>query len=155
VSGRWRSAIVGLFGGLLLQLALLNGRTLRASLGEWIRGSGLVLHSGDSGRAVVQKAAGDGSALFFLNTGGNARLQAAIYPETPANPLLALSPDDRTSNVKGLLRLAGGNHSGVVVLKDKPAGDRLVLGLNLNHPDEEPFLAYWENGRRKLLFGSF
>jgi hypothetical protein len=150
-----RMAFFGFLGGGLLQILLVSGGPLLAEAGRTLRGGTLFI--GHEGRtlAYLEKSAGDGSAFFFFNRRSHSRLLGGIYPENPANPLLALTPDDATSNVKELFRLAGGNHSGVIVIKDKPATDRLVLGLNLGHPDEEPFLAYWENGQKKLLFGNF
>lgn len=150
-----RTAFMGFLGGGLLQILLLSGKPVLAYMGQTFRGSGFFLANGGRASAILEKSPGDGSALFFFNGQGHTRLLGGIYPENPANPLLALTPDDTTTNVKELIRLAGGNQSGVIVIKDKPATDRLVMGLNLDHPDEEPFLAYFEKGQKKLLFGNF
>lgn len=90
-----------------------------------------------------------------MNDKNNMRLSTGIYAENPPLPLLALGPDSPGNAVKGLLRLAGANHSGVVVIKDNPDSDRIVMGLNLSDPAEEPFLVYYGKRGKKTLFGNF
>lgn len=148
----------GLAGG-LLSSALVSGARLQAQDAQpTISSTGFLIPARDyrAGRVVqVAKLDGDGSGLYFYNKEDHNRMMAGIYPEIPALPLLSLAPDGAGNSVKGLLRLAGNNHSGVVVIKDNGDHDRLVLGLAINHRDEEPFLAYFDKSGKKLVFGRF
>ena len=63
---------------------------------------------------------------------------------------------DNHADLRLLLRLAGKNESPVLVMKDKQHRDRIVMGLGLNDPGEEPFLAYFDNaGNKHMVMGSY
>lgn len=87
------------------------------------------------------------------------RLQMGTYPgkEDVKNeaglPFISLT--DRGGRVRLLLRLAyGKNESPIMVMKDTKGKDRLLLGLNMNSPEEEPFLTYYDKfGVKHNLFG--
>lgn len=148
----------GLLGG-LLSSSLVFAPTLAAQdAPQARRAAGVLIRDvGFGGRrgAQLAKLAGEGAGLYFFDEKDHGRLNGGIYPENPALPFLALGPDNATNAVKGLLRLAGPNHSGVVVIKDNADRDRIVLGLGLGDPDEEPFLVYYDKSGKKTVFGLF
>jgi hypothetical protein len=148
----------GLLGGVLSSSIAAGSRLMAQDTPQLIRSAGLLIPVFDyRGHRAVQAAKlnGDGSGFYFYNAEDHNRLMAGIYPENPAEPLVSLSPDNASNAVKGLLRLAGGNHSGVVVVKDNADHDRVVMGLDLSGPDEEPFLVYFDKSGKKAVFGRF
>jgi hypothetical protein len=87
---------------------------------------------------------------------GQIRLQLGTYtaPGERGLPLVALS--DNTGHVRALLRLAGDHQSPVLIMKDSSGKDRLVMGLSLTDPAQEPFLAVTDkDGHRKMIFGEY
>jgi hypothetical protein len=107
-----------------------------------------------NGQRVIDLAplSNGGSALFVFDRDGRSRLEAGTYAD--GLPFVALESDDRT--VRALLRLAGPNQAGMLVFKDKNNRDRLILGLNPDRPDEEPFLVSIDPaGNRRLIFGHY
>jgi hypothetical protein len=103
----------------------------------------------------------------FYGDDGKIRLQIGTYPGTytgvsqagPATsergmPMMGFS--DNSGNLKMLFRLAGGNQSPVIIMKDNQHRDRIVMGLALNDGKQEPFLATYDNdGNKKMIFGDF
>jgi len=77
----------------------------------------------------------------FYGEDGNMRLQMGTYTAKTerGQPFLGLS--DSRGKMRLLFRLAGKNESPVIIMKDTSGRDRLVLGLALNNPEQEPFLA--------------
>jgi hypothetical protein len=120
-----------------------------------LRESGLSLRDAQNrNRLQISALEGDGSAVWFFDDQNAFRLSAGIYAEDPANPVVAFAPPGGGSAVKLLLRLAG-NQSPVIVVKDKPNSDRIVMGLDMGGLDEEPFLVYHTQGGQKAVFGHF
>ena len=98
---------------------------------------------------------GQGGQVFY-GENGQVRLQMGTYngPGERGLPLVALS--DTSGHIRLLLRLAGGNESPVLVMKDKTGTDRLVMGLGLSDAKQEPFLAVTDaSGQRQNVFGSY
>lgn len=100
-----------------------------------------------------------GSMLTLMGPDGQMRVQAGHYdgsytPSEKGQPLLALY--DNKHNIRLLLRLAGHNESPVLVFKDTNHRDRMVIGLNMEGADQEPFIALFDKaGNKKMLTGSF
>ncbi len=90
---------------------------------------------------------------------GKLRLQIGTYTGEVSSserglPVIAFS--DNQGRLKMLLRIAGQNQSPVLVMKDNHENDRIVLGLSLNNPGEEPFLATFDkNGNKHMVFGDY
>ena len=97
------------------------------------------------GVVFAKSGNGEGGATGWFYYGGKSSGVAGVigvYPEVPENPLIGLSPIGSTGEVvRALVRLAGGNHSGVIVLKTHAHGDGLVLGLGLDDPNEMPYIS--------------
>ena len=73
-----------------------------------------------------------------------------LYPD--GLPLVGLF--NEKFEAKALLRLAGGNNSPVLVMKNNNQ-DRIILGLDLQD-SKEPFLVHFdENGQKHLEFGAY
>lgn len=92
-----------------------------------------------SGKTMAQLAkTGEGTpCLFLFDREGHARLQAGVYGD--GLPFFGLF--DAKNNAIGLFRVAGSQGSPVLVLK---AGgrDRMIVGLGMNDPGQEPFIEY-------------
>lgn len=145
----------------LLALAFVVGFTIRhlgvkkeddanAFSGWTVRGG---LRVGSPGMLFAKLGNGAGGASAWLySDAGYAASALGIYPEVPEEPLIALNPaGSRGDVVSALLRLAGGNHSGVIVMKTRQHGDGLVLGLGLDDPEEKPYISC---SKPCSLFGS-
>jgi hypothetical protein len=95
-------------------------------------------------------------AQNFYAKDGKIRIQQGIYnaPGEDGLPLIGMS--DNKNHLKMLFRLAGKNESPVIIMKDNQQRDRLVLGLDLNNPDQAPFLVTFDNkGKKQVMFGSY
>lgn len=103
-----------------------------------------------SGKTMGQLCkSGEGSACLFLyDKDGHARLQAGCYGD--GQPFFGLF--DAKNNAVGLFRVAGSQGSPVVVLK---AGgkDRMIVGLDMNDANQEPFIEYFDakGGKHELI----
>ncbi|MCM2344326.1 MAG: hypothetical protein NDJ24_07175 [Alphaproteobacteria bacterium] len=87
---------------------------------------------------------------------GMVRLQQGLYTQGAEAGLPMVAFWDNGGSMRMLFRLAGGNQSPVIVMKDRTGRDRVVFGLNLNDPAEEPFMALFDKtGAKKTLFGSY
>lgn len=87
---------------------------------------------------------------------GQMRIQIGTYSSAIERgmPLIALS--DNTGHVRLLFRLAGDNQSPVMIMKDNMGKDRLIMGLNLTGPTQEPFLETVDkDGKHTSVFGSY
>jgi hypothetical protein len=106
--------------------------------------------------AAYAQSALNTSFLTVVGADGQQRIQAAVYnaPNEAGQPLLGLF--DNSHDLRLLFRLAGGNSSPVIVIKDRNHKDRLVLGLALNDPAQEPFMATFDkNGNKRMVFGNY
>ena len=102
-----------------------------------------------SGKTLAQLAkSGDGTpCLFLFDKEGKARLQAGVYAD--GQPFFGLF--DNKNNAVGLFRVAGTQGSPVLVLK---AGgrDRMIVGLGMSDPAQEPFIEYFDaKGEKREL----
>ena len=87
---------------------------------------------------------------------GKVRLQQGLYSKGDEAGLPLLAFWDNAESMRMLFRLAGKNESPVIIMKDRKGADRVVFGLNLNDPSEEPFLALIdEAGKKNVLFGAY
>lgn len=87
---------------------------------------------------------------------GMVRLQQGLYTQGAEAGLPMVAFWDNGGSMRMLFRLAGGNQSPVIVMKDRQGRDRVVFGLNLNDPAEEPFMAVVDKaGTKKMLFGAY
>ena len=91
-----------------------------------------------------------GPSIWFYDANGKIRLQVGLYPD--GLPLVGLF--NEKFEAKALLRLAGGNGSPVLVMKNNNQ-DRIILGLDLQN-SKEPFLVHFdEDGKKHLEFGNY
>jgi hypothetical protein len=94
-----------------------------------------------NGKTLAQLAkSGEGSpCLFVFDKEGKIRLEAGVYGD--GQPFFGLF--DAKYNALGLFRVAGSQGSPVLVLK---AGgrDRMIVGLGMNDPAQEPFVEYYD-----------
>ncbi len=111
-----------------------------------------VLRDGEGRTSARLSTSGDGTgALFIFDTAGRVRLTAGSYQD--GDPSLVLN--DPQGNASLILRLAGTQHSPVVVFKAK-GQDRMVLGLAMNDSKQEPFLVTMDqSGNPTHHFGVF
>jgi hypothetical protein len=113
------------------------------------------------GRVRLQIGVQNGqSAENLWGEDGKLRLQLGTYDGSVSaaeKGLPVMTLYDNHSHLKILLRIASGrNESPVLVMKDNLDRDRIVMGLSLNGPGEEPFLVYYDNnGGKHAVFGSF
>jgi hypothetical protein len=146
-----KSAATGFAGGMLgalLVAASPAGAQLSALLGDH-----LSLRDAHGRRYIdAAKSAGGGHAIFFLDGQDRSRMEVGLYDD--GLPMVVLESQQHTA--KAILRLAGSNHSGVLVFKDKQNRDRMILGLDMNGLDEQPFLVTFDaQGRKKVVFGAY
>ncbi len=97
-----------------------------------------------------------GGLIDLYGYDGNVRLQMAVYEAAGERGLPLVGLTDNNQHLRLLFRLAGANESPVAIFKDSGGRDRIVMGLDLNHPDSEPFLAYFDkDGGKHLVFGNY
>jgi hypothetical protein len=97
-----------------------------------------------------------GGMIDLYGYDGNLRLQMAVYEAAGERGLPLIGLTDNNQHLKLLFRLAGSNESPVAIFKDSMGRDRIVMGLDLNNPDAEPFLAYFDkDGGKHLVFGNY
>jgi len=92
---------------------------------------------------------GEGTPVLWLFDGkGVARLQAGLYEN--GQPLFGLF--DEGGQAVGLFRVAGSKGSPVLVMKAH-GQDRMILGLGMDSPEQDPFLTAVDakGGRRDAL----
>jgi hypothetical protein len=95
----------------------------------------------------------------FFGEDRSLRLQMATYTnDVRANekglPVLTLY--DRHGNLRQLWRLDGSNQTPLLILKDHEEHNRLIFGLDLEDPKEQPFLVWFgKDGKKNTLFGKF
>lgn len=108
----------------------------------------LLSHDGRTLAQWVTSTEG-GQALFLLDGQGVARLQVGLYPD--GLPFIGLFNEQ--GQAKALLRLFGGNHAPVLVMKNNNQ-DRLILGLDLQSSSEPFLMRVDDTGQRRCEFGS-
>lgn len=113
--------VMAFLGGAVAQLALVLGMPLKA-------------HAGAGDRQVVS------NRLYVMTPEGRMRIQAGTYEQAGEKGLPVLALSDNKDQIRLLFRLAGSNESPVLVMKDRSGADRLVIGLKMSGPSEEPFL---------------
>jgi hypothetical protein len=142
--------MAGVIGG-IIGACVATGAPVVAQM--LLEGHRLTLRGSD-GQAYLDaaKLSGSGSSLCFYANGTKAPLCLGTYSEDGL-PFIGLGENPR---VQAILRLAGRNQSGVLVFKDKGNHDRMILGLALDNPNEEPFLVTFDKaGKKTVHFGSY
>ena len=146
-----RYILVGVVGGFI---GACFATAIPAIAGMMLNGSRLTLYRGN-GQSFLDAAempGGPGTSLCFYADKGQAPLCLGTYPENGL-PFIGLGENPR---VQAILRLAGRNKSGVLVFKDKGNHDRMILGLALDDPNEEPFLVTFDkSGKKTVHFGTY
>lgn len=157
--------VFAFFGGFVSQQFFSSAASYAQPVAGAVRqdvNTNFLLLRDDAGRRRIDLDASGGRTIQdFYGTDGTLRLQLGTYPGDPATnpeatlPLITLS--DKNGRLRMLLRVAAGNNqSPILVMKDTKGKDRVVLGLDLNGADEEPFLAYFDKyGGKHLVFGNF
>jgi hypothetical protein len=109
--------------------------------------------------AVTPSLAQSNSAsrpVFMYGEDGKQRLQFGIYTGAGERGLPLIGLSDNQGRLRMLFRLAGGNESPVIVMKDTSGQDRLVMGLDLNDGNQAPFLSIVDGqGRKQNVFGQY
>jgi len=85
--------------------------------------------------------------LWLMDNQGRARLNLCLYPENGFAPGVVLM--DEKGEAAGLFRLAGIHQSPVLVFKSN-GGDRMMMGLDINEPAQDPFLTIVGQAGNKL-----
>jgi hypothetical protein len=94
---------------------------------------------GPNGRraALIAMAPNGSPGIWLMDPQGRPRLELGLYPENDFTPGVVLN--DEQGRAAGLFRMAGPNHSPVLVFK-ADGQDRMVQGLDMNEPSRAPFL---------------
>ncbi len=135
----------GFFGG-LLTLLLLGATPLREKVisAEEFR----LVDSNGKTKAQFTKSQEGSPALFFFDNDGHSRLEVGLYPD--GLPMIILL--DEQHRAQGILRLAGGMKAPVLVFKSN-GNDRMILGLSMDQPSQDPFGIYYDsNGAKHDIF---
>lgn len=102
------------------------------------------------------RASGATEPIFFYGDDGKVRLQMGMYAGAGEKGLPLVGMSDNSGRLRMLFRLAGGNESPVIIMKDTSGRDRLVMGLDLAGAAQSPFLSVVdENGKKTNLVGNF
>ena len=152
--------VIGIFltsflGGIVSQL-LICPKSLRAE-SQVIRADRLlVVDNNGQTQGDLTSIADGGGMLNIYGHDGVMRLQLAVYSASGEQGLPMIGLSDNEGNLRLLFRLAGSNESPVLVFKDKEHRDRIVMGLALDDPNEEPFLATIDkDGNKSMVMGSY
>ena len=111
---------------------------------------------GPHGRPYAKLKQGNGEAaeLAFFNSAGIARLRLGLAPN--GLPYIGLMSDVNDRVPRVMLQLVGKNQSASLIFKDKGAKERLIMGLDADRPEEEPFLVYFDkSGAKHVVFGRY
>jgi len=87
--------------------------------------------------AMLAMSPNGSPGLWLMDPEGRPRMSLGLYPENDFTPGLVLT--DEKGEAVGLFRMAGPNHSPVVVFK-ADGSDRMILGLDMNDRGRAPFL---------------
>jgi hypothetical protein len=134
---------LGCLGGLIggsLRSALEPRAALAAPPPKQVTAEAFVLvDANGKTTAQLDHSAVGSPCLTFFDSSGHQRLQAGLYAD--GVPYLGLV--DAKTGAVGLFRVAGSQGSPVLVLK---AGgrDRMIIGLGMNDPAQEPFIEYFD-----------
>lgn len=90
--------------------------------------------------------------IVFYGEEGNMRMQQGTYTDKGERGMPFMSLNDKRGRVRMLFRLYGENESPVIIFKDNAGRDRMVLGLALKGPDQEPFLATKDKSAKGIDF---
>ena len=154
----WRTIVAGLLGGFIGVRAILCIPTLCADVSADTLTGGRFFLLAPTGRWIValDGSRAESTGMWFVDGKSRPRLSGGVYNEPGHQGLLGLMQRLNGTAPKVLFREAGTNDSGVLVFKDNPDRDRIVFGLALNDPSEEPFLiAVDHTGHKTRVFGDF
>ncbi|MCB1782568.1 MAG: hypothetical protein KDI13_01095 [Alphaproteobacteria bacterium] len=147
-------AVFAMLGGAVSNMILVASAPV---LAEGLKKSSYLLLFDDYNKKGIEAYVYNGyPAQNFYAKDGKIRLQQGLYnaPGEDGLPMIAMS--DNNGDLKMLLRLAGKNESPVIIMKDNQHRDRLVFGLDLNSPAQDPFMAAIDaSGRKNLVFGNY
>jgi len=97
--------------------------------------------------ALLAMAPNGTPGLWLMDPEGRPRLVLNLYPENDYAPGFGMN--DEQGRAVGLFRMAGPNHSPVLVFKSD-GQDRMVLGLDMNEAGRAPFLHLGGDGINHL-----
>jgi hypothetical protein len=94
--------------------------------------------------------------IFIMGPDNQTRLQMGTYTGAGERGLPLIGLSDNNGQLRMLMRLAGGNESPVLIMKDNSGRDRLVMGLALNGSKQAPFLTIVDGeGQLQNVFGKY
>lgn len=125
-------------GGFSAQL--LMGAVTSHADGPWQRFNAVKI-SDDKNHEGVQTYINDAQpGQMFFGEDGKPRLELGTYNGAGERGMPVVTLSDNDGHIRMIFRIFGGNQVPVIVMKDNAGRDRLVMGLDLNSPDQEPFL---------------
>ena len=96
-----------------------------------------------------------GRAVWMFDDRWVARFSAGIFPDNRL-VMLVFGQRDNGVNPKIMLRTDHENENGMLFLKNEADQHRIDMGLDIDGPDENAYLVYWNsNGKKRTVFGSF
>jgi hypothetical protein len=107
-----------------------------------------------AGRTYALLARGDGqsSHLTFFNQNAKPLLELGL--DAAGLPELDFLSAKNGPAPRLSLKLVGANQSAALVFRDGKGRTRMLMGLDPNSPDEDPFLAYYDKTMaKKTVFG--
>jgi hypothetical protein len=97
-----------------------------------------------------------GSQVYLYGSDDNPRVQMGTYTASGEKGLPFIGLSDNKGKLRMLFRLYGPNEVPVLIFKDNHHRDRMVIGLNLNDSDQEPFIVTFDkSGDKHLLMGKY
>jgi len=150
----WGAVLAGFLGGFLAMLVLKSTPAVMAHSQMNKMAASIYNLVDENGKIFgrMEKSKNFPPMFYLFDENGKMRIQMATYED--GVPLFALN--DHKNRTRGLYRLAGKNHSPVIVMKDSKGKDRIVMGLDLTNEKENPFLAYFdEKGKKHMAFGNY
>lgn len=147
-------ALFAFIGGAFSNILFVNTQTASA---ETARSKSFFVVYDKTNKKGIESYVNKGyPAQNFYASDGKIRLQQGLYNAPGEDGLPMIGMFDNHQNLKMLFRLAGTNESPVIIMKDDKHNDRLVFGLDLNNPQQEPFMATFDSaGTKKLIFGQY
>ncbi len=100
----------------------------------------LELRDGKNKKGITTYVMDGQPGQIFYGENGQMRLQMGTYSAKGERGLPLFGLSDTQGKLRLLFRLAGKNESPVIIMKDTNGRDRLVMGLDIDKPSQEPFL---------------
>lgn len=146
----------------LLFLAMLAGAFLPSLAGckDSLHGDSLysraltIMGQGSNFRVRVMEWSGV-RGLFFFDDESVARMYMEIFPDNE-NSNIVMSQRKIGDNPKLMFRTDHSNQNVMLFLKNEADQHRIDMGIDIDGPDENAYLVYWNgDGKKQTLFGSF